>query len=38
MDDVMRIALGPPTEPILSISDDTAAAPEPRAAKEAAGP
>jgi ATP-dependent Lon protease len=37
MDDVMRIALGPPTEPLLSITDDTAAAPEPRAAKEATG-
>jgi len=38
MDDVMRIALGPPTEPSLAIADDTATAREPRAAKEATGP
>lgn len=35
MDDVVRIALGPPAEPKLSIADETASAPEPRAAKEA---
>lgn len=35
MDDVIRIALGEPTAPVLSIADETASAPEPRAAKEA---
>ena len=34
MDDVMRIALGQPTEPHLSISDESVTAPEPRAARE----
>jgi ATP-dependent Lon protease len=37
MDDVIRIALGQPTEPKLSIADESVSAAEPRAAKEAAG-
>jgi len=37
MDDVIRIALGKPTEPTLSIADDSVSATEPRAAKEASG-
>ncbi|MGQ0814605.1 MAG: S16 family serine protease [Gemmatimonadota bacterium] len=37
MDDVMRIALGEPVEPKLSISEDSGTSAEPMAAKEAAG-